>query len=68
MKSKIYNVSLNSKKSNLSYPIIVGNDILSESGEILKEFISKKKLLLYTIVFSLLIIARIIYSKNSLSL
>ena len=45
MKSKIYNVSLNSKKSNLSYPIIVGNDILSESGEILKEFISKKKII-----------------------
>ena len=45
MKSKIYNVSLNSKKSNLSYPIIVGNDILSESGEILKEFINKKKII-----------------------
>ena len=45
MKSKIYNVSLNIKNSNLSYPIIVGNDILSESGEILKEFISKKKII-----------------------
>ena len=30
---------------NLSYPIIVGNDILSESGEILKDFISKKKII-----------------------
>ena len=45
MKSKIYNVSLNREISNLSYPIIVGDDIIRDSGEILKEFISKKKII-----------------------
>ena len=43
MKSKIYNVSLTRDTSNLSYPIVVGDNILSDGGEILKEFISKKK-------------------------
>ena len=42
MKSKILNVSLNRKVENLSYPIIIGDNILSSSGEILKEFIYKK--------------------------
>ena len=37
MKSKILNVSLTRKKANLSYPIIVGDDLLSNGGEILKE-------------------------------
>ena len=45
MKSKIYNVSLTRETSNLSYPIIIGDDILGDSGGILKEFISKKKII-----------------------
>jgi len=45
MKPKIYNVSLTREISNLSYPIIIGDDILRDSGEILKEFISKKKII-----------------------
>ncbi len=45
MKSKIFNVSLNRKISNLSYPIIIGNNLLSSSGEILKEIIYKKKVI-----------------------
>jgi hypothetical protein len=45
MKPKIYNVSLTREISNLSYPIIVGDNILRDSGEILKEFISKKKII-----------------------
>ena len=46
MKSKIFNVSLTRKKANLSYPIIVGDDLLSNGGEILKEFIYKKKIII----------------------
>ena len=45
MKSKIYNVSLTREVSNLSYPIIVGDNILRDSGEILKKFVSKKKII-----------------------
>ncbi|MFL2830753.1 MAG: 3-dehydroquinate synthase family protein, partial [Candidatus Puniceispirillales bacterium] len=45
MKSKIFNVSLTRKKANLSYPIFVGDDLLSNGGEILKEFIYKKKII-----------------------
>ena len=45
MNSKIFNVSLTRKKANLSYPIIVGDDLLSNGGEILKEFIYKKKII-----------------------
>ena len=68
MKSKIFNVSLTRKKTNLSYPIIVGDDLLSNGGEILKEFIYKKKLLLYTIVFFLLIANTIMCLGNLFSL
>ena len=53
MKSKILNVSLNRKVENLSYPIIIGNNILSSSGEILKEFIYKKNVIvIYDSFFS----------------
>ena len=45
MKSKIFNVSLTRKKVNFSYPIIVGDDLLSNGGEILKEFIYKEKII-----------------------
>ncbi len=44
MKSKIYNVSLTRETENLSYPIIVGDEILQNSAEILKKFISNKKI------------------------
>ena len=53
MKSKILNVSLNRKVENLSYPIIIGDNILSSSGEILKEFIYKKNVVvIYDSIFS----------------
>ena len=53
MKSKILNVSLNRKLENLSYPIIIGDNILSSSGEILKEFIYKKNVVvIYDSFFS----------------
>ena len=54
MKSKILNVSLNRKVENLSYPIIIGDNILSSSGEILKEFIYKKNVIvIYDSFFSI---------------
>ena len=46
MKPKIINVSLNDKFNNFSYPIFIGNDLLSNCGEILKTFISKRKVIL----------------------
>ena len=53
MKSKILNVSLNRKVENISYPIIIGDNILSSSGEILKEFIYKKNVIvIYDSFFS----------------
>ncbi len=53
MKSKILNVSLNRKVENSSYPIIIGDNILSSSGEILKEFIYKKNVIvIYDSFFS----------------
>ena len=53
MKSKILNVSLNRKVESLSYPIIIGNNILSSSGEILKEFIYQKNVIvIYDSFFS----------------
>ena len=53
MKSKILNVSLNRKVENVSYPIIIGDNILSSSGEILKEFIYKKNVIvIYDSFFS----------------
>ena len=53
MKSEILNVSLNRKIENLSYPIIIGDNILSSSGEILKEFIYKKNVIvIYDSFFS----------------
>ena len=53
MRSKILIVSLNRKIENLSYPIIIGDNILSSSGEILKEFIYKKNVVvIYDSFFS----------------
>ncbi|MDC3116273.1 3-dehydroquinate synthase [Alphaproteobacteria bacterium] len=54
MKPKIFNISLNREIANLSYPIIIGDNILSGSEKILKEFIHKKKVvIIYDSFFSL---------------
>ena len=45
MKSKIFNVSLARDIGKLSYPIIVGDDLLPNSGEILRDFLHKKKII-----------------------
>ena len=41
MKPNIINVSLNDKFKNISYPIFIGNNLLSNCEEILKRFISE---------------------------
>ena len=46
MKPNIINVSLNDKFKNISYPIFIGNNLLSNCEEILKPFISKRKVIL----------------------
>ena len=46
MKPNIINVSLNDKFNNISYPIFIGNNLLSNCEEILKTFISKRKVIL----------------------
>ena len=46
MNFNIINVSLNDKHNNLSYPIFIGNNLLSNCEEILKPFISKRKVIL----------------------
>lgn len=45
MKQNIINVSLNDKSNNFSYPIFIGNNLLSNCEEILKKFISKRKVI-----------------------
>ena len=46
MKQNIINVSLNDKFNNFSYPIFIGNNLLSNCEEILKTFISKRKVII----------------------
>ncbi len=46
MKPEIINVSLSRKLNNLSYPIFVGNNLLSNSQEILKKFVQNRKVIL----------------------
>jgi len=46
MKPSIINVSLNNKLNNFSYPIYIGNNLLSNCEEILKTFILKRKVIL----------------------
>ena len=46
MKPIIINVSLNDKLDNLSYPIFIGNGMLSNCEEILKKFVLKRKVIL----------------------
>ena len=46
MKPEIINVSLNRKLNDLSYPIFVGNNLLSHSKNIIKQFVSDRKVIL----------------------
>ena len=46
MKPIIINVSLNDKFNIFSYPIFIGNDLLSNCEEILKKFVLKRKVIL----------------------
>ena len=46
MKPEIINVSLSRKLNNLSYPIFVGNNLLSNSEGILKKFVQNRKVIL----------------------
>ena len=46
MKPNIINVSLNDKFNNFSYPIFIGNGLLSNCEEILKKFVLKRKVIL----------------------
>jgi len=46
MKPNIINVSLKNKFNNFSYPIFIGNRLLSNCEEILKKFVLKRKVIL----------------------
>ena len=46
MKTNIINVSLNDKFNDFSYPIFIGNGLLSNCEEILKKFVLKRKVIL----------------------
>ena len=46
MNPNIINVSLNDKFNNFSYPIFIGNGLLSNCEEILKKFVLKRKVIL----------------------
>ena len=46
MKPNIINVSLKNKFNNFSYPIFIGNRLLSNCEEILKKFVFKRKVIL----------------------
>ena len=46
MNSETINVSLKTDTSQISYPIFVGNKILSKGSDLLKDFISNKKIIL----------------------
>ena len=51
MKPEIINVSLNRKLINLSYPIFVGNNLLSNSKDIIKQFVYDRKVVLSMTIF-----------------
>jgi 3-dehydroquinate synthase len=46
MKTEIINVSINKEKNQLSYPIFVGNNLLLQSGDLLKKYINNKKIII----------------------
>ena len=46
MNAQTINVSLTSKLNNLSYPIFVGNNLLSNCEDILKKFVVNRKIIL----------------------
>ena len=45
MNPEIINVSLNKETKQLSYPIFVGNNLLSQAGNLLKKYINNKKII-----------------------
>ena len=46
MKPNIINVTLKDKFNNISYPIFIGNNLLTNCEEILKTFIFNRKVIL----------------------
>ena len=46
MNPEIINVSINKEKNQLSYPIFVGNNLLLQSGNLLKKYINNKKIII----------------------
>ena len=46
MKMEIINVSLKKEIENLSYPIFVGNNILTKANDLLKKYIENKKIII----------------------
>ena len=46
MNPEIINVSINKEKNQLSYPIFVGNNLLLQSGDLLKKYINNKKIII----------------------
>ena len=46
MNLNIINVSLNDKSNNLSYPIFIGNNLLSNCEEFLKTYVFKRKVII----------------------
>ena len=46
MNPEIINVSINKEIKQLSYPIFVGNNLLVQSGKLLKKYINNKKIII----------------------
>ena len=46
MNHEIINVSINKEVDQLSYPIFVGNNLLFQSGDLLKKYINNKKIII----------------------
>ena len=46
MNPNIINVSLKDKYNNLSYPIFIGNSLLSNCEEYLKTYVFKRKIII----------------------
>ena len=46
MNPEIINVSINKEIKQLSYPIFIGNNLLVQSGKLLKKYINNKKIII----------------------
>ena len=46
MNPEIINISINKENNQLSYPIFVGNNLLLQSGNLLKKYINNKKIII----------------------